>query len=109
MTEVVAASTVQHKLVPIRGFVQEIGIPQVEATPLYVDSQSTGLAANDTGSVKRSVWTLRRVEVLREGVGQRDIAVIHIPEKNNVADGFTKPVAHDVWLRHIDYITNQSA
>ena len=78
------------------------------ATPLYCDSQSTVFAANDTGATKRSVWTLRRVASLRESVELGLIDVTKIDGKLNVADGFTKAIPHDVWVRHMMYIMNDA-
>jgi hypothetical protein len=57
-SEVVAAGTCLHRVIAIRGILQELRIPQVTPTPLYVDSISTSFVANDTGSVKRSMHVL---------------------------------------------------
>eukprot|EP00966_Prymnesium_polylepis_P200408 4644196-Prymnesium_polylepis.1 len=55
--EMHAASTVQHKLAPHRGLLQELVIPQPHPAPLWLDSATTIFAGNDSGSVRRSVWT----------------------------------------------------
>ena len=39
--EVLAAGTIMHKIVPLRGLLTEMRIPQEQGTPLYIDSAST--------------------------------------------------------------------
>ena len=83
-------------------------IPQPFATPLYLDSQSTTFAANDSGSVRKSVWTMRRRDVMKDGVEQEEIATVHIPGCDNVADGFTKPLKSvKAWVKHMSFILNR--
>ena len=107
-TEVHAASTVQHRVTPVRGALQELMIPQPFSTPLYLDSASTIFSSNDTGSVRRSVWTLRRVDVLKDAISHGDIVTVHVPECDNVADGFTKPLKSiKVWYKHMSYLLNR--
>ena len=108
-SEVHAASTVQHRIVPHRGLLQEMSIPQPHPTPLNLDSASTIFAGNDTGSVRRSVWTLRRVDVLKDGIQHLDVATVHIPENDNVADGFTKPLKSiKTWYKHMTFLLNRA-
>ena len=89
---------------PKRGLQQEIHIPSTEPTILYCDSQSAVFVAEENGRVRRSAWVLRRAAVLREGAELGDCKVIKIGEANNIADGFTKPIKHDVWKRHMKFI-----
>ena len=106
--EVHAASTVQHRIAPLRGVLQEALIPQPHATPIYLDSSSTIFAGNDSGSVRRSVWTLRRVDVLKDGILHADVATVHIPECDNVADGFAKALKSvKSWFKHMTYLLNR--
>ena len=105
--EVHACSAVAHQAVPIAGLLQEAGLPQPHAIPFYLDSASAIFAGNVTGSVRKSVWTLRRVDVIKDSVAQNEIALVHIDEKNNVADSFTKVIAASAWRRHMEYILNR--
>ena len=43
--EVLAAGTIMHKIVPLRGLLTEMRIPQEQGTPLYIDSASTVFVA----------------------------------------------------------------
>jgi hypothetical protein len=97
--EVVAAGTCLHRMMAIRGLLQELRIYHTVPSPLYIDSASTVFIAKDVGGTKRAVWTLRRAAVLLEAVGE-DIDAVKIGEADMVADGLTKAIKHTVWLRH---------
>ena len=66
--EVSAAGTIVSRLMSLRGLCQEVGIDMTMPTPVYCDSTSCIFVANNSGSVKRSVWNIRRAVVLREAV-----------------------------------------
>ena len=73
-----------------------------------LDSASTIFSGNDSGSVRRSVWTLRRVDVLKDSILHDDIATVHVPECDNVADGFTKPLKSiKTWYKHMSFLLNR--
>ena len=63
--EVLAAGTIMHKIVPLRGLLTEWRIPQELPTPIYIDSASTVFVAQSRGAVKKSAWVRRRAEVLQ--------------------------------------------
>ena len=42
--------------------------------------------------------------VLREAVDMGEGQFLKIPECDNVADGFTKPIKHHTWVRHMKYM-----
>ena len=52
--ELVAAGTALHRIIPIRGILQELYIIQERPTPLYMDSMSTLYVALDRAAVKKS-------------------------------------------------------
>ena len=74
--------------------------------PLYVDSASTVLVANNDTSVKRSVWTIRRAIILQEAVVSRIVDVVKVHESRNLADLFTKYLKYSVWHHHIMVLLN---
>ena len=88
--EIVAATTVLHAVVPIRGLLQECSVHPAEPTPFYVDSGSTVAIAGNRTAPKRSVWLQRRTLVLHEGEEQREVKTTHISERDNIADSNTK-------------------
>jgi hypothetical protein len=104
-SEVVAAGTCLHRLMAIRGLLQELRIHQLAPSPLYIDSAFTVFVAKDVGGTKRSVWVLRRTAVLTQSVG-KDVDAVKIGEADMVADGYTKAIKHAVWIRHLAYAHN---
>ena len=66
--EVLAAGTIMHKIVPLRGFLTKARIPQEHGTPLYIDSASTVFVAQSRGAVKKSAWIRRRSEATLQSV-----------------------------------------
>jgi hypothetical protein len=78
--EVLAAGTIMHKIVPLRGFLTEERIPQEHGTPLYIDSASTVFVAQSRGAVKKSAWIRRRSQVLTEAFDMGECDPIKIEE-----------------------------
>ena len=104
--EIVAATTVLHSCVPIRGLLQECSVHQDRPTPFYVDSGSAVAAAQNRSAPKRSIWLQRRTLVFHEGVEQKEIEPTHISERDNVSDPNTKYLTYDVTKRHHHYKCN---
>jgi hypothetical protein len=105
-SEMVSAGTAAQRLIMHRNTLQELHIPQVPPSPLYVDSLSSVFVANDEASVKKSVWMIRRAIVVQEAVALKEIAVIKIDEENNLADLMTKYVKYDKWRRMMTILLN---
>ena len=102
-SEITAAGAAVYSAVMLRAGCQEMHILQEFPTPIYCDSASTLFVANDSGSIKKSAWSRRRAIVLRKSVMMGEIAFIKIGERDNVADGLTKPIVHDVFARHLEH------
>ena len=66
--ELTAAGTVMHRIVPMRGILQEARISQVAPTPCWMDSSSTIFVAENRAAPKKSAWTRRKAEVLTEAL-----------------------------------------
>ena len=47
------------------------------------------------------------VGLLHEGVHLDEIDPVHIPEKDMIADSFTKYIPQAVWKRHMHYVLNK--
>ena len=104
--EVLAAGTIMHKIVPLRGLLTEMRIPQELPTPLYIDSASTVFVAQNRAAVKKSAWIRRRAEVLTEAFALGECEPRKISEADNVADPQTKYLIRRVWCRHLHYTHN---
>ena len=105
-SEMKALGTGMFRLLPIRGILQELHIPQVEPTPVFADCASTVHVARDESAAKRSVWTRRLSAFVTEQVSMGEAAVIKIDEFDNVADDGTKVVPYDTYMRHMHYTHN---
>ena len=102
-SEVSAAGTILHRLIPMRGLLQELLIPQLRPSPLYTDSQSTIFVTNSSAAMKRLVWLNRRAAVLREGVDMSEVTFEKIGDADNVANYYTKPVTAQVMQHYFAY------
>jgi len=105
--ELVAAGTALHRVIPMRGLLQEVRITQEAPTPLYIDSASTVFVAMNRASIKRSVWLRRRALVVQEGVTMGEVVPIKIGERDNCSDAETKYLIYSVWRRHMHYTHNE--
>ena len=99
-------SKVARVRLPIRGFLHEVGVRQLAYTPLFIDSQTTVFVAQDLAGVKRSIWILRRINVIHEAVEMREILPVKIKGTLNPANALTKYVTHSEWQRYARYVLN---
>ena len=105
--EVVGAGTNYSLLVPCNGVLQELRIRQGVATPFYLDSSTTVFVAWSDTAVKKSIWLIRRVAVLEDGVTHGEIHPLHLTERDMAADPMTKYLTFGVWSRHMHYVLNK--
>ena len=105
-SEVAALVTTANHVVPARGLLQELRVPQEYGTPVYCDSATTLLVASDSKSVKKTSWLFRKVYALREAVVHDEIQPCKVNEAYNLADIFTKYVRLDKWRRHLARLLN---
>ena len=105
-TEVLAAGTIMHRLVPVRGVLQEARIPQELGTPIYLDSASTVFVASNRAAPKKSAWIRRRSEVLVESFELGEVDPVSIDDIDNFSDPYTKRLAFKRWFRHLHYTHN---
>ena len=86
------------------GLLDELRIVQESPTIVYCDSASAIFVAEDSASVKRSVWIHRRAAVLREMVDMGEVKFVKVHEKDNCADGLTKPIKTATLAHHLGHI-----
>ena len=104
--ELSAAGTVMHRIVPMRGILQEARIPQVAPTPCWMDSASTIFVAENRAAPKKSAWTRRKAEVLTEAYENGEVAPEKCEDPENFADPQTKYLTYKPWARHLHYTHN---
>ena len=102
-SELVAAGSNIHAIVPVNGLLQEIGLRRGRPTTTYFDSISTVFVATSDAAPKKSVWLARRTKVVTEAVELDEIKPVHIKEYDMVADSCTKYIKRDTWARHMHY------
>ena len=107
--EVTAAGTGLTKLVAARQWLQCVRVPQVEPSPYYMDSSSAILLGDSAGAPRRSIWIRRRIDVLTDYAEIGESRYVKIDESDNFSDGFSKPVKHDTFLRHLIYLDGTMA
>ena len=95
-----------HRIVPMRGILQEARIPQVAPTPCWMDSASTIFVAENRAAPKKSAWTRRKAEVLTEAYENGEVAPEKCEDPENFADPQTKYLTTKVWMRHLHYTHN---
>ena len=88
--ELAAAGTVMHRIIPMRGVLQEARIPQVAPTPCWMDSASTIFVAENRAAPKKSAWTRRKAEVLTEAYEHGEVSPEKLEDPENFADPQTK-------------------
>ena len=86
---------------------QETHVRRGANVPFYLDSLSTVFVAKSETGVKKSIWLLRRIAVLEDGVSHGEIEPIHISEVDMVADPFTKYLVYNKWHRLMHYALNR--
>ena len=101
--EITAGGTMLHRLLPLRGMLQEFMIPQQVPTPSYTDSQSSIHVGNSAAASRLSVWLNRRAAVLREGVDNGEIKLEKVSDADNVANMYTKPVTRASMEHYMSY------
>ena len=106
-SEVVSAGTNYSFVVPTIGVLQELRIQQGKAVPFYLDSKTTVFVASSDTAVRKSIWLIRRVAVLEEGVTHGEIIPVHISERDMAADPMTKYLPYLVWARHMHFLLNK--
>jgi hypothetical protein len=80
----------------------ELGYPQRLSSPLFCDNHGTTKTIRDPTNHSRMKHIEIREHFIRESVNQRLIDIVHIPNTQNPADLFTKPlhrILHSQWLR----------
>jgi hypothetical protein len=92
--ETYAAVEATKDIVYFRGLPAELGFPQTEPTPLYVDNKSLiTLAQQFSGNHKRYKHFLARIHYMIEQVDRHVVRLEHLRGTELRADSLTKPKA----------------
>ena len=96
-------------LVPLNGVLQRVAnqARNGDAVLSRLSSTTVFVATSDT-AIKKSIWLIRRVAVLEDGVTHGEVMPLHISERDMAADPMTKYLTYGVWSRHMHYVLNKT-
>jgi hypothetical protein len=104
-SELVALSSGTQEVVWFRGFLEEIGFKQTSPTPCEQDNKSTIMLANQgagRGGKSRSIYV--RYFWMKEKIDDGTIELVYTPSDDIIADGMTKALPRDKFIRWRDRI-----
>ena len=88
----------------VRSILDQLGIPQNEATTLYEDNQGALLMANQQQPTKRTRHMDIKHFVIQQWVEQDLIRLKRINTTDNYSDVLTKATGRTIFYRHMNYI-----
>jgi transposase InsO family protein len=97
--EYIAACRAAQSIYHLRVLCAEMGIPQLEPTPLAVDNESAVRAITAEAMSKMTKFVAVRYHYVRQMERLRHINVHWVPTKEQEADIFTKCLSRDNFLR----------
>ena len=101
--EFTAACDAGRAILYIRSILDEINIPQDDATVIYIDNNGALLMANAQQPTRRTRHMDMKKFVIQDWV-ERDLLLFkRITSPNNYADPLTKTMTKDLHYRHNDY------
>jgi hypothetical protein len=93
--EYVAAGQATCEITWVRQFMQEIGRPIQDPTPLMTDSQSAMAVAGNPVNHDRTKHIDLKWHLTRHKVQEGDIKICYLETKEQIADALTKSVPRD--------------
>ena len=102
--EFTAAAEAGKYILYVRSILDQLGIPQDEATTLYEDNQGALLMANAQQPTKRTRHMDIKTFALQEWVERDLIRLKRINTTDNYSDVMTKATGRTLFYRHMNYI-----
>ena len=106
--EFTAACDAGKAILYIRSILDEIGIPQDEATTLFIDNNGALLMGNAQQPTRRTRHMDIKHFSLLDWIERELIIMKRIPTSDNCADALTKSLGRQLHYRHTDYILGKS-
>ena len=106
--EFIAACEAGKNCLYIRSILDDLGIPQEEATIIYEDNKAAVAMANAGRPTKRTKHIDTRYFALQSWVEQDLVLLKSIPTGDNSSDALTKNVPKILYNRHMDYILGRT-
>ncbi len=102
--EFTAACDAGKAILYIRSILNEIGVPQNEATTLFIDNNGALLMGNAQQPTRRTRHMDIKHFSLLDWIERELIIMKRIKTSDNSADALTKPLGRTLHYRHTDYI-----
>ena len=102
--EFTAAAEAGKYILYIRSILEQIGLPQHEATVLYEDNQGALLMANAQQPTKRTRHMDIKTFAIQEWVEKDLLTLKRICTSDNYSDVMTKATGRTLFYRHMNYI-----
>jgi hypothetical protein len=99
--EYVAGSTAAQEAVWIRRFLGEIGIKKIKPISFRCDSKSAIEWTKNPVQHHRTKHIGVKYHFIRQACTEGEISISHMPTEDNIADGFTKPLTGQKFIRFV--------
>ena len=106
--EFIAACDAAKNILYVRSILNDIGIPQHQASTLFEDNQGALLMATAGQPTKRTRHMDIKYFALQNWIDRDLIALKHIATHDNESDAMTKNLGRTLFYRHIDYIMGKT-
>ena len=101
--EYVACSAATQDAVWLRSFLQHLKIVKtaLESVIIFCDNTTALAMAKDPKYHGKTKHIKKRYHYIRDVIIEKDVVLKHISTSNMVADPLTKPIARDVFVKHV--------
>ena len=101
--EYVACSTATQDAVWLRSFLQHLEIVKTTLEPvtIFFDNTTALAMAKDPKYHGKTKHIKKIYHYIRDAITEKDVILKHISISNMVADPLTKPIARDVFVKHV--------
>ena len=101
--EYVACSAATQDAVWLRSFLQHLEIfkSALEPVTIFYDNTTALAVAKDPKYHGKTKHIKKRYHYIRDAIIDKDVVLKYISTNNMVADPLTKPIARDVFIRHV--------
>ena len=101
--EYVACLSATQDAVWLRSILQHLEIVKTALEPMtiFCDNTATLVVAKDPKYHGKTKHIKKKYHYIRDAITEKDVVLKHISTSNMVADPLTKPIARDVFVKHV--------
>ena len=101
--EYVACSAATQDMVWLRSFLQHLEIVKtaLESVIIFCDNTAALAVFKDPKYHGKTKHIKKRYHYIRDAITKKDVILKHIYTSNMVVDPLTKPIARDIYVRHV--------